>query len=349
MKNLIIHNIHPYHGKFYPGIPQYFISKYAIEANRILDPFCGSGTTLLEASIRGFESVGVDTNFLSCKISKTKIFNANPDKIKQLLNVLINSDDCSDISFKDGTVWFSQKNYYELCCIYNTINKIEDINYKNIFEVCLSGILKAICNKRKTWNNGYIADNILPNVECEKSLKKVFEQKINNVIKAYEELKNYTFTNSSVFEKNILDYNPVKKFDIVITSPPYPFAVDFARYNRLSYYLFNEDLDSAVSKETGARNKRNKKNCVENFFNEIKILYLHIMELINTNGYFCMTVCNTQRDKKEIKFVEWLIDLFHSKNWGIVENTERYLQNQSMPQKRLPKEHLLVFKKRREI
>ena len=50
-----------------------------------------------------------------------------------------------------------------------------------------------------------------------------------------------------------------KTIDMVMTSPPYPFAVDFIRYHRLSMYWLQEDIEKLTSLEIGARNKRNKK------------------------------------------------------------------------------------------
>ena len=47
----LTHNYHPYPCKFVPQIPKQIISKYSKEGDLILDPFCGSGTTLTEASL----------------------------------------------------------------------------------------------------------------------------------------------------------------------------------------------------------------------------------------------------------------------------------------------------------
>lgn len=46
--NHLTHGIHPYHAKFIPDIPKEFIYKYTKVGESVLDPFCGSGTTLLE-------------------------------------------------------------------------------------------------------------------------------------------------------------------------------------------------------------------------------------------------------------------------------------------------------------
>ena len=66
-------NIHPYPARFIPDIPRALISVLGCEENCVvLDPFCGSGTTLIEAQRAGYEAVGVDLNPIACLISRVK-------------------------------------------------------------------------------------------------------------------------------------------------------------------------------------------------------------------------------------------------------------------------------------
>lgn len=344
MNYLKIHNLHPYHAKFYPGIPIYFLKKYANTNSFILDPFCGSGTTLLECNRLGFNSVGIDINFLSAKISKAKTYVYDATKVEQYINLISQSKYELDIDFKDAHIWFTNNNYKELSSIFNAIQNIKETQYKELFEVVLSSILNRVCNKRNTWNLGYLSDNILPNKENNKSLKNEFLKQCKWLIPAIKETEHLQ-NKATIIQTNAATFQSTEPFDVVITSPPYPFAVDFARNNRLSYYLFNQDIEKATLEETGARNKRNKKNCEIEFFNEMQQIYINIMSMLSIGGYFCMTVSDTKRKNQQINFVQWLIALFESNNWSIAEDTIRQLQHQSMGQKRIIEEHLLVFKK----
>ena len=281
--NYCTHGIHPYHAKFIPAIPKEFISKYSKPNDIILDPFCGSGTTLLESILSNHDSYGVDMNYIAYKIAKAKTFIPELLKLDKCFEYIINSylshDNYPKKEFDDKTIWFTPDVSDFLDRIFYSISLIEDENYKNIFEVLISSMLKTISNKRDVWNNGYIADNVLPNKEYKGDFKKVLINKYKSLRKAYEELillTGNTRCKANVILSDITQFNPTIKFDMVITSPPYPFAVDFVKYNRLSYYWFGWNLEETAEKETGCRGKRNRKNAIDDFFKEMEIIYKHI-------------------------------------------------------------------------
>ena len=64
------------------------------------------------------------------------------------------------------------------------------------------------------------------------------------------------------------------------------------------------------------------------------------------NGYFCMTVADTQRKNEKVSFIEWLYDIFKNNGWVLVSDEIRELNCQSMAQKRIQYEHKLVFQKK---
>ncbi len=351
--NYLTHGIHSYHAKYIPSIPKYFIEKYSLKGDYVLDPFCGSGTTLLESMLLERNSVGVDLSFIATKISKAKTSIVDPklmeetfERFKSDYETIENVD---FHEFPNKYVWYTKTNADVLDKILTTINKIENTTIKNIYETAFSSILKRVSNKRKTWNNGYIADNVLPNVEFIGDVYKIFENKIKeynrNFKKLYKEVLNKEKVKTKVVNTDIMKYNSDKKFDLIVTSPPYPFAVDFVKYNRLTYYWFNQDVNLYAEKETGSRHKRSRKKAVEEFFSEMKKLYLHIFDYAKVGAHFCMTVGNTRRNNKNINFYEWLVNLFTNNNWELVDSTKRTLESQSMAQKRIKEEHVVVFKK----
>ena len=65
-----VHALHPYLGKFVPQLVEIFLRKYRPE--RVLDPFAGCGTTLVEATAFGVPSVGTDISAFNCLLTSVK-------------------------------------------------------------------------------------------------------------------------------------------------------------------------------------------------------------------------------------------------------------------------------------
>ena len=356
INNELTHGIHPYYAKFIPEIPRDFLTEYSKKGDYVLDPFCGSGTTLLEAMLCERHSVGVDMSYIAYIISKAKVTIPNIEVIdkyyQKIISFIESNEKVNPINFENKSIWFTKETNDILDKILHSINSINKIEYRCIFLVLFSSILKTVSNKRKVWNNGYIADNVLPNVDYSGDVLNVFKNKFKQIRESYIELIDKCKTSDfcpQVINSSIEKYNSNRKFDIVITSPPYPFAVDFVRYYRLSYYWFDKNIDEFTKMETGARKKRSSKNAVENFYNEMERIYLHIFNLTKQNGYFCMTVADTQRKKEKINFIDWLYDIFLRNGWVLVSDKKRKIESQSMGQKRIPYEHKIVFKKVKKI
>lgn len=78
-----IHSFHRYFGKLIPAIPAAAVEEFTSPGDTVLDPFCGSGTTLVESLVRGRNAVGVDINPLSVLISQVKTTKVAPDDLAE--------------------------------------------------------------------------------------------------------------------------------------------------------------------------------------------------------------------------------------------------------------------------
>ncbi|MCZ7361128.1 MAG: DNA methyltransferase [Candidatus Methanoperedens sp.] len=77
-----VHRLHPYKGKFIPQLVEYFLDDhtdgfkkevYFKKSDVVLDPFCGSGTTLVQANELGMHSIGIDVSAFNSLISNVKV------------------------------------------------------------------------------------------------------------------------------------------------------------------------------------------------------------------------------------------------------------------------------------
>jgi len=92
-----VHRLHPYKGKFIPQLVEYFIDSHTDDFKQksffkkgdiVLDPFSGSGTTLVQANELGIHSVGIDISRFNCMITDTKLLDYNLDSlVKEIKNI----------------------------------------------------------------------------------------------------------------------------------------------------------------------------------------------------------------------------------------------------------------------
>lgn len=67
-----VHRLHPYLGKYIPQLVEIFLRKYFAAGQTVLDPFCGSGTTLVQANELGVNSIGYDVSAFNVMLCRVK-------------------------------------------------------------------------------------------------------------------------------------------------------------------------------------------------------------------------------------------------------------------------------------
>ena len=82
------HCFHPYPAMMIPQVAGRLIDAYGRKARTLLDPYCGSGTSLVEANLRDINAVGSDLNPLARLISSAKTAKVSPTTIRRLERTL---------------------------------------------------------------------------------------------------------------------------------------------------------------------------------------------------------------------------------------------------------------------
>src|SRR5207253_11445380 len=67
-----VHRLHPYLGKFIPQLVETLLDRYVARGGHVLDPFAGSGTTLVQALESGRDATGVDLAAFNCLLIGVK-------------------------------------------------------------------------------------------------------------------------------------------------------------------------------------------------------------------------------------------------------------------------------------
>lgn len=279
------HSIHSYTAKLLANIPYFFLnnSYFVKPKQKVLDPFCGSGTVLLEAKLAGLNPYGSDANPLARIITTVKCNNYSISTLKvyrdDLKAKLNNQKDEIEISYgnlKSLDFWFEKHIQKQLKSIYQTITGISDKKYLDFFLVCFSNCVRKVSNADSRIS---VPVKINPAKYSEKSQhridsqKKLEELKTINVVEKFFDIVNQNIKrerkkndiSSSKYIGKIISNDSrnlkslaTESIDLILTSPPYAGAQKYIRASSLSLYWLGYNSLNDLDKENIGRENYKK-------------------------------------------------------------------------------------------
>ena len=253
------HGFHKYPAKFIPQIPRWAINKYLNKKKEqtVLDPFCGSGTTLVEGLLSEQNVIGVDIDPLSVLISKVKTTTVDVvhlNRISEWLVKAIKAKKKGNFTPECETIehWFTKEAINKLSVIRSLINKVpekfgtskktEDI--RDLLLICFSSILRRSSKADNESQKTYVSHTKIKNPEEPLNLflrqLDLFKKRIKDFSESVSpRLKNKIIcsSNTDYLKENLKDQH----IDLVITSPPYIKAIDYI-YNQMVELFWIGDL-----------------------------------------------------------------------------------------------------------
>lgn len=273
------HSIHPYPAKFIPQIPNRIIKEFSNERHTILDPFSGSGTTLLEAKMLGRNSVGFDINPIGVLTSRVKTHSYTKEELRKLddwlESILSRNNETKYKGLWKPEIpriehWFQKDAINALSVIVDEIRKIENIDIRRFFNLCLSGIIVSVSNQESETRFASKPKEIT----FDKVFKNFERKALQTKRKILETLDKDKFSRSKCEvhlsdSRNICKVLDDSSIDLVITSPPYINSFDYYLYHKfrifwLSYPENDEviEVSEVQKKELGSRYKYSGKNAL---------------------------------------------------------------------------------------
>jgi len=230
-----IHNWYPYKHGYSRGLATYLIKTFDLSAGAwVLDPFCGGGTTLLTCKELGINACGFDILPFSVFLSNVKVGSYDGTDLKRELNTLKrkNTATCSDIaSLPDIPIIkkaFTPDIEKALLTLKSKIDYISDPNTRDFFNLAFLSILESVSNTSKT--GGFL--RIVKRDISPELIQQLFFKKASSMLNdIMEDNKPKQHGKVSVTAKvgDARKLTTKRKFDAVITSPPYPNRHDYTR------------------------------------------------------------------------------------------------------------------------
>lgn len=247
------HCFHTYPAMMIPQVARRIIQTYGYKAKVLFDPYCGTGTSLVEANLEGKTAIGTDINPLAQLIASAKTTKIDIQILDLFLHDFI--DYVFSINFqvekvksviipnvKNIDFWFSKSVQKKLGILRGYIENINDISIRNFFKVAFSETVREVSYQKQS--------------EFKLVRRKDFEERVEPDVFGVMITKLSRNKHGLInFEKNckndaltyVYDFNTVKSIpetiiktdsiDIIVTSPPYgdsKTTVAYGQYSRLA-------------------------------------------------------------------------------------------------------------------
>lgn len=137
----VTHGIHPYPAMMIPQVAQRLIHTYSRRGALLFDPYCGTGTTLLEGLLAGATAIGTDLNPLARLIARVKTTPINIVALNREIArfpCVVPHTDFPVAEVPNANYWFSAKVQRDLSAIRQHIDGIDDAKVADVFRVAFS-------------------------------------------------------------------------------------------------------------------------------------------------------------------------------------------------------------------
>jgi hypothetical protein len=239
------HTIHRFPGKFVPQVArELLLLVEATDCSLIADPFCGSGTSLVEGSLLGVPTIGVDFDPLAVFISKAKTSALSGRQLAEVEKYWSgkigegNHDDLAE-SVPNLYHWFKPAIARQLAFIKRKALRIEDEALRLFSLVVFSSIIRRVSNADDQTQKTYVSGTLKKSPPTPAELFPTFLDKAIRGMGSYAAHRRAPVI---VERGDARKWRSPKKVDGVITSPPYIDSIDYVYNQMLEYFWLYEEL-----------------------------------------------------------------------------------------------------------
>lgn len=344
--------IHPYPAKFTIDLALEYIDKYTNKNSIILDPFCGSGTTLLASKVYNRKAVGFDVNFIAILISQFKLLDLNKEELNYLKNFNPKFNLVKPYYYKSINHWFKPECIEALSSIREQIKIYSKNNKKYILflNLIFSSIINISSNQDSDTRYASIEKPFLNT----KYIFNKFNEKLYNAINIYKNINIKSTKNFKVFlhnSKKLTQKIEKDSVSLILTSPPYPNTYDYYLYHKHRMCWLDYDFKFSMENEIGSRREYSSlKLPKEKFNNDLLEIFTQSNYILKNGGFIVLIIGDGKIAGKIYNAKEELLPICKSLRWKLIDYSFSELDKTSRSfvqsyRTKNKKEHIMVFQK----
>ena len=296
-----VHRLHPYLGKFVPQLVEALLERYVPRGGRVLDPFGGSGTTLVQALESGYDAVGIDVAAFNALLMRVKTRELDLDaldaEVRELRAALGAS---TERPMGYVAEWFAPRAAAELLHFRGLAARSR---HPHVFRVVLARAARSArltthfdldfprapqsgpywCHKHRR--------TCRPVEEANKFLSRYLVDTARR-LRAFAEVRDRRRA-AVVLHGDARELELGGPYDGVITSPPYPGLIDYHEQHRYAYELLN--LDDRREREVGAAAAGTSRAAIAAYVEGIATVLARVRASLRPGAPVCIVV-NDRRD-----------------------------------------------------
>ncbi|SCW97000.1 DNA methyltransferase [Ancylobacter rudongensis] len=286
--------IHPYPAKFISNIPRKLIKDFPPQKGlALLDPFCGSGTSLSEAQAAGIPSIGVDVNPIAVMISRVRLSEipAGVLSVAEQVELIARADLEPRLPMIPRlNHWFKPRVQLAIASLTGAIEENSVGGCKELLRLALSSIIVRVSNQDS--DTRYAAVDKAVDAE---DVYRLFGAAVKRTVKALES-RPARLADVQVIEADVLTIdrrNIERPIGLVVTSPPYPNAYEYWLYHKYRMWWLGLDPLAVKEREIGARAhffKGRKSHTAQDFERQMTSVLGMLRDVMVTGGHACFVV-----------------------------------------------------------
>jgi SAM-dependent methyltransferase len=301
-----VHGFHSYPARLHPATALGLIEGLSKPGQVVLDPFCGSGTVLVEGALCGRQAIGVDVNPLSVLLSRVKCARASRATMAGIakqaeLAVQVAQDRRSEKALPHVRYspydrrWFETHVLLELDSLHAHLQRIDDPRVREPLMLVFSSLMTKVSRKAGDSAPREVGKRIASGYTIRHFADRTRE--LLGQLEEYAKLVGPKPPTVRTLEGDARRLQGVvdRSIDLVVTSPPYPGVFDYLEHHELRLRWLGLEADKFARNEIGSRRQmaQLKQAAIDRWREDFTKVLRSLARTLRPSGAACLVLADS--------------------------------------------------------